>query len=176
MIKKCFLIGTISLASFLTGFAFKGFLVNDSTKENGYKKATGIGGIFFKCKDPQKVREWYHDNLGLSVNEYGSVFEWRQGADTAQKGFTQWSPFKETTKYFNPSTKDFMINYRVEDLERLLQDLKTNGVAITDKIETYEYGKFVHIMDIEGNKIELWEPNDIEFERLGKEMGYTPTK
>lgn len=176
MMKKRLLICVIAIASFLSGFAFKGFLSNGFVNTHSYKKATGIGGIFFKCKDPQKLREWYHENLGLSINEYGSVFEWRQGADSAKKGFTQWSPFKETTKYFNPSTKDFMINYRVEDLEHLLQDLKTNGVIVTDTIETYEYGKFLHIMDIEGNKIELWEPNDIVFERMGNEMGYTTTK
>ena len=139
-------------------------------------KVTGIGGIFFKCKDPKKLKAWYKANLGLNTNQYGAVFEWRQGADTTQKGFTQWSPFKETTKYFNPSTKEFMINYRVGNLERLVADLKLNGVTITDTIETYDYGKLVHIMDPEGNKIELWEPNDPVYELMGKQMGYTPIK
>jgi predicted enzyme related to lactoylglutathione lyase len=87
-----------------------------------------------------------------------------------RKGFTQWSPFSETTEYFAPSTKDFMINYRVENLEALVEQLKKEGVTIADNIETYEYGKFVHIVDVEGNKIELWEPNDIEFEKLGEQM------
>jgi predicted enzyme related to lactoylglutathione lyase len=105
------------------------------------------------------------------TNEYGAVFEWRQGADSTQKGFSQWSPFKETTKYFDPSTKDFMINYRVENLEALVEQLKKDGVTVTDKIEAVEYGKFVHIMDIEGNKIELWEPNDAEFDKLGQKIG-----
>jgi predicted enzyme related to lactoylglutathione lyase len=104
------------------------------------------------------------------------VFEWRQGTDTMQKGFTQWSPFAEKTNYFAPSNKDFMINYRVADLSELVTQLKKDGVIITDTIETYDYGKFVHIMDIEGNKIELWEPNDIAYEKLGQQLGCQTTK
>jgi predicted enzyme related to lactoylglutathione lyase len=96
--------------------------------------------------------------------------------DTTKKGFTQWSPFAETTKYFEPSTKDFMINYRVENLEGLVDELKKESVTIADKIETAEYGKFVHIIDIEGNKVELWEPNDIEFEKLAEKIGSKSTK
>jgi predicted enzyme related to lactoylglutathione lyase len=134
------------------------------------KKVTSIGGIFFKCKDPKKMREWYQTNLGLSTNNYGSVFEWRHGADSSKKRFTQWSPFNEKTKYFEPSTKDYMINYRVENIEKLVQQLKENNVTVTDNIETYDYGKFVHIMDPEGNKIELWEPNDIVYENMGKQL------
>lgn len=122
------------------------------------------------------MRDWYKLHLGLNTNKYGTVFEWRQGADTTKKGFTQWSPFKETTNYFSPSSKDFMINYRVENLDKLLEQLKKEGVTIADTIETVEYGKFVHIMDIENNKIELWEPNDIEFEKLGKKLGSKTTK
>ena len=104
------------------------------------------------------------------------MFEWRQGADTTKKGFSQWSPFKETTKYFEPSTKEFMINYRVDNLEALMAELKKGGVTITDTIQAVEYGKFVHIMDLEGNKIELWEPNDSEFEKLGEKIGAKTTK
>jgi predicted enzyme related to lactoylglutathione lyase len=140
------------------------------------KKVTGIGGIFFKCKDPKKMREWYKTHLGLNTNQYGTVFEWRQGADTTKKGFTQWSPFNEKTKYFEPSTKEFMINYRVDNLEALVEELKKAGVSFTDSIETFEYGKFVHIMDIEGNKLELWEPNDLEYEKLGTQIGSKTTK
>ncbi len=162
--------------TFSLGFAFSSILTKNSNNEPILKKATGIGGIFFKCKDPKKMREWYATNLGLITNQYGAVFEWRQGADTTKKGFTQWSPFNEKTKYFEPSTKDFMINYRVENMEKLMVQLKNNGVTINDTIETAEYGKFVHIMDIEGNKIELWEPNDIEYEKLGKLMGTKTTK
>ena len=122
------------------------------------------------------MREWYQTHLGLITNQYGAVFEWRQGADSTKKRFSQWSPFKETTKYFQPSTKEFMINYRVENLEALVQELKKEGVTVTDTIEKVDYGKFVHIMDIEGNKIELWEPNDIEYEKLGVQMGVNTTK
>ncbi|MBK9981989.1 MAG: VOC family protein [Saprospiraceae bacterium] len=140
------------------------------------KRATSIGGIFFKCKDPKMVREWYQTHLGLNTNKYGAVFEWYQGADSTKKGFTQWSPFKETTTYFAPSTKDFMINYRVENLTELVDQLKQEGVTVTDTIETADYGKFVHIMDVEGNKIELWEPNDVEYEKMGISMGARTTK
>jgi predicted enzyme related to lactoylglutathione lyase len=140
------------------------------------KKVTGIGGIFFKSKDPKMMSEWYSTNLGLQTNEYGSVFEWYQGADNSKKGFSQWSPFKDDTKYFQPSEKEFMINYRVENIEALVKELKATGVNVLDEIESYDYGKFVHIMDPEGNKMELWEPNDIEFEKLGKQMNAETTK
>jgi predicted enzyme related to lactoylglutathione lyase len=126
------------------------------------KKVTGIGGIFFKCKDPDKMKDWYKEHLGMDTNQYGASFEWRRDEDPTKKGTTQWSPFSETTKYFDPSTKDFMINYRVEDLEGLVEQLKSEGVTIVDKIESYDYGKFIHIVDVEGNKIQLWEPGDSE--------------
>jgi len=174
--KKTSLLILIIVTSFSFGFAFKTIISKQPDKQTTFKKVTGIGGIFFKCKDPGKVREWYKTHLGLNTNQYGAVFEWRQGADTTKKGFTQWSPFKETTKYFEPSTKDFMINYRVENLEALIDQLRKDSVTIVDKVETADYGKFIHIMDIEGNKIELWEPNDIEFEKLGDKIGAKTTK
>lgn len=124
------------------------------------KKVTGIGGIFFKCKDPNATKEWYKTNLGLDAGPYGASFEWRDAEDPTKKATTQWSPFAETTKYFEPSTKDFMINYRVENLEALVEELKQAGVTILDNIESYDYGKFVHILDPDGIKIELWEPVD----------------
>jgi predicted enzyme related to lactoylglutathione lyase len=124
------------------------------------KKVTGIGGIFFKCKDAGKMKEWYKTHLGLDAGQYGANFEWREDADPTKKGSTVWSPFAETTKYFEPSTKDFMINYRVENLEALVEQLKNEGVTIVDKIEASDYGKFVHIIDVEGNKVELWEPGE----------------
>ena len=170
---------TIILAfvmTFALGFSFKSITTKSINSGQSIRKVTGIGGIFFKCKDPKKMREWYKTNLGLNTNDYGAVFEWRQGVDTTKKGFSQWSPFSEKTKYFEPSTKDFMINYRVENIEELVAQLQKQGVMITDTIETVEYGKFVHIMDIEGNKIELWEPNDKEFEKLGEKMGAKTTK
>lgn len=124
------------------------------------KKVTGIGGVFFKCKDPEKMTAWYQKHLGLDTNPYGATFEWYKSPDSTKKAQTQWTPFAETTKYFEPSTKDFMINYRVENLEALVEELKKGGVTIVDKIETYDYGKFIHILDAEGNKVQLWEPVD----------------
>lgn len=122
------------------------------------KRVTGIGGVFFKCKDTEKVNEWYKTHLGLDTTPYGVSFEWRENDDPEKKAITQWSPFSDTTKYFEPSEKEFMINYRVENLEALLVELEKEGVTILDKMETYDYGKFVHILDLEGNKIQLWEP------------------
>jgi predicted enzyme related to lactoylglutathione lyase len=158
--KKISLIVLVITASFLSGFAFKTAITRQNKKTAKMKKVTGIGGIFFKCKDPKKMNEWYKTHLGFETTPYGTTFEWYEGADSTKKGQTQWAPFSETTKYFDPSTKDFMINYRVENLEALVEELKKNGVTIVDNIETVEYGKFVHILDAEGNKVELWEPKD----------------
>ncbi len=135
---------------------------------NEMKRVTGIGGIFFKSDNPALMREWYGKHLGLQINEYGSLFEWRSTDNPDAKGYTQWSPFSKKTKYFQPSVKEFMINYRVENLEALLPMLKGEGVDVLDTIMTYDYGKFAHIMDPEGNKIELWEPEpgDTTFSRL----------
>jgi predicted enzyme related to lactoylglutathione lyase len=156
-----FILGIVT--SFCLGFAFKTIIAKqNNSNTTKMKKVTGIGGIFFKCKDPQKMNEWYKTHLGFDTGQYGTNFEWRQAADPTKKGSTQWSPFAETTKYFEPSTKDFMINYRVENLEALVAQLKAEGVTIVDKIEASDYGKFVHIMDVEGNKVELWEPADSE--------------
>ncbi len=127
------------------------------------KKVTGIGGIFFKCESPKALKEWYRDHLGFKVDEYGAMFEFRKADNPSEKGYLQWSPFSKDTKYFEPSQKDFMINYRVENLEALVAELRSAGVVICDEIATYDYGKFVHIMDPEGNKLELWEPIDSDF-------------
>lgn len=156
--KRTTLIIILAAVSFCFGFAVKAIITERSNEKNKMKKVTGIGGIFFKCKDPDKMNEWYRKHLGFNTNEYGTMFEWYETADSTKKGLTQWTAFPETTKYFDPSTKDFMINYRVEDLETLVEELKKEDVTIVDKMETYDYGKFIHIMDPEGNKIELWEP------------------
>jgi predicted enzyme related to lactoylglutathione lyase len=175
MRKTSLFILTIA-TSFCFGFAVKSMITNQNKQLAKAGRVTSIGGIFFKCKEPKKVREWYQTNLGLNTNQYGAVFEWYQGADSTKKGFTQWSPFNETTKYFEPSTKDFMINFRVDNMQALLEDLKKNGVSVVDTVQTAEYGKFVHILDVEGNKVELWEPNDIAYEKLGKQLGAKTTK
>ncbi len=174
--KKTVLITLALVTSFVMGFAFSYYVSGFARNGAGDKRVTGIGGIFFKSRDPGKLRDWYRTHLGLKTNDYGAVFEWRQGADTAKKGFTQWTVFGEKTKYFAPSTKDFMINYRVENLEDLVGQLRKDSVVIADSLETAGYGKFIHILDLEGNKVELWEPNDIEYEKLGKKMGAETTK
>jgi predicted enzyme related to lactoylglutathione lyase len=145
-------------ASFGSGFAFNSMLTKTSKEQVKKGRVTGIGGIFFKCQDPKKIGEWYKTHLGLDVNKYGAKLDWRQGTDTTNKGYTLWTPFSEKTKYFEPSSKDYMINYRVENIAALTEELKKEGVTVLDTIATYDYGKFVHILDIEGNKIELFEP------------------
>lgn len=126
-------------------------------------RVTGIGGIFFFSEDPQKTKDWYSENLGLETNEWGSSFEFRNAHRPEEINYLQWSPFKHGSKYFEPSKKEFMINYRVQNIEGLVRNLKANGVTVLDEIESFDYGKFVHIMDSEGNKIELWEPVDKVF-------------
>ena len=120
------------------------------------KRVTGIGGFFFKSKNPKELASWYGKHLGLNTNDYGCTFEWKdaEGDDAS----TQWSPFPEDTKYFDPSKKEFMQNFRVDNLDRLLEQLKVEGVTILGEPETYDYGKFAWILDSEGNKIELWQP------------------
>jgi predicted enzyme related to lactoylglutathione lyase len=129
--------------------------MNDTTP-----KVTGIGGIFFTSENPKETNAWYGKNLGLPIGPYGSTFESRNVNKPDEINLLQWGLFKKGTTYFAPSKKEFMINYRVQNIEALVKKLKENGVTIVDNIETVEYGKFVHIMDPEGNKIELWEPVD----------------
>jgi predicted enzyme related to lactoylglutathione lyase len=127
------------------------------------KRVTAIGGIFFKCEDPTATREWYGKHLGLSTDQYGANFEWRHADAPEKKGTTVWSAFKNDTAYFAPSDKQFMLNFRVENLEWLLGELKKEGVTQIGEMQVYDYGKFAHIMDPEGNKIELWEAVDEVF-------------
>ena len=125
------------------------------------KRVTGIGGIFFKCRDHEAQKKWYEKHLGLAINDWGgTIFPWRDQENPEKTGTTSWSVFKENTTYLNPSSKDFMINYRVENLEALLIALKEEGVEQIGEMVSHEYGKFAWIMDPEGNKIELWEPVD----------------
>ena len=126
------------------------------------KRVTGIGGFFFKSQNPKDLKEWYKNHLGLPVDAYGCSFIWRKEEPPHEKALTQWSPFESNTKYFDPSEKPFMMNFRVENLERLLELLKEEGVSIIGDTEEYSYGKFAWILDPEGNKIELWEPKDEE--------------
>jgi len=121
-------------------------------------KVTGIGGIFFFTENLKETNAWYAKNLGLETNEWGSTFQTRNKNKPEEINTLQWSPFKKGSSYFAPSKKEFMINYTVQNIEALVNKLKENGVPVLDDIATYDYGKFVHIMDPEGNKIELWEP------------------
>lgn len=124
------------------------------------KKVTGLGGVFFKCANPQELNEWYAQHLGLATGPYGTTFEWRQVDNPAQKGSTTWGTFAQEADHFKPSAKPFMINYRVADIVGLVAELKQAGITIVDEIAEYDYGKFVHVLDPEGNILELWEPTE----------------
>ncbi len=126
-------------------------------------RVTGIGGVFFRCKDSQAQRDWYRDNLGLQTDQYGTNFAWRQANTPEAKGFTQWSPFTQESEYFEG---EFMINYRVEDLDGLLESFASSGVEILGPVTEESYGRFVHIRDPEGHRVELWEPNDENYETM----------
>ncbi len=130
-----------------------------STSE--FERITGIGGFFFKTTDPAKLKEWYKNHLGFNIDDWGCTFWWKDA--NGNPASTQWSPFKSDTQYFLPSKKDYMFNYRVANLKKLLIKLKEEGVSIIGEIEEYEYGKFGWILDPDGNKIELWEPVDSAF-------------
>lgn len=130
----------------------------DQASDKDQPKVTSIGGIFFYTENPENTRNWYAENLGIEVNDWGSTFESRNIQNPEEINSLQWSPFKNGSEYFEPSKKEFMINYRVQHIERLVEQLKANNVTVLDEIAVYDYGKFVHIMDADGNKIELWEP------------------
>lgn len=124
------------------------------------KRVTGLGGVFFKSEDPEKMKTWYANHLGIESGEHGGGFHWRGSQDQDEVGFTAWSIFDQSSKYFDPDQREFMLNYRVENLVELLDTLKKEGVEIVGEIEKYSYGKFGWILDPEGRKIELWEPGE----------------
>lgn len=126
-------------------------------------RVTGLGGFFFRAADPENIKKWYGRHLGLPIDDYGCSFWWKD--DQGNDASTHWGPMKEDTPYFDPSPKQFMMNFRVENLEELLKVLREEGVEIAGEMETYEYGKFCWIMDPEGNKVELWEPVDKGFQK-----------
>jgi len=130
------------------------------------KRVTSIGGVFFKCNNPDAQKEWYAKHLGFAMDKYGTSFEWRHSDEKENKGFSVWSPFENETDYFGNASQQYMINYRVDDLEALVKQLREEGVIIVDQMEIYEYGKFIHILDCEGNRIELWEANDEVYEKM----------
>jgi predicted enzyme related to lactoylglutathione lyase len=122
------------------------------------KRVTGIGGIFFKADQPEALRAWYQEHLGIPNEKYGASFWWRDDENPDRRGMTIWSIFARESTYFDPSTSPFMINYRVDNLDALLEQLRAEGVTIDPKREDHEYGRFAWIIDPAGNRIELWEP------------------
>jgi len=126
-------------------------------------RVTGVGGIFFRSADPEAQRAWYKQHLGLNTDAYGTNFETRQTLNPERKSYLQWSPFSESTDYFE---KAFMINYRVDNLDEILESLGNDGIELIGEIQVEDYGKFAHIRDPEGNRIELWEPVDEEYEKM----------
>lgn len=131
---------------------------------------TGIGGVFFKVDDPQAFTAWYREHLGIEATEYGANFYWRT-LDGDRVGRTVWTPFPRESTYFGDSDQQIMINYRVKDLEKLLAKLEEKGVERIGEIETYDYGTFAWIHDLEGNRVELWEPVDWTSEEYRDRMG-----
>lgn len=124
----------------------------------------GVGGIFIKCDNPKDLNTWYKEKLGINTNDYGALFEFRNGRNPEQKDYLQLGTFGNDTKYFEPSTKDYMINFRVDNIDKALEEFKARGVVQVGEVMRESYGNFAHIMDPEGNKIELWEPIQPSFE------------
>lgn len=122
------------------------------------ERVRGIGGIFFKARDPKALSAWYRDNLGIPTEDWGGArLIWKQD-DERGDAFTVWSPFSADTTYFAPSEASFMVNFRVEDLDAMLAQLRARGAKVDEKVEESEFGKFGWVFDPEGNKIELWQP------------------
>jgi catechol 2,3-dioxygenase-like lactoylglutathione lyase family enzyme len=124
------------------------------------KHVIGIGGIFFKAAEPEKLGAWYRDHLGLDLEDFGGVVfrEDSHEKDRSRQAYAVWSPFPSDTDYFAPSTKPFMINFRVVELDALLAKLRAEGVTVDERAEKSEFGHFAWIIDPEGNRVELWEP------------------
>lgn len=172
--KQSFLITIGLVLAFSAGYYFNIFFEKEKVEESVEKevqttttttttdtnfKVSGIAGVFFKSNNPGELNKWYQENLGLPKGPYGSRYEWQENhGDSTRMGSLQWSTMSDKGNYFLPSTKDFMINYRVENLDKLVAQLQKDSIPLLDTIAIYPYGKFVHLLDIEGNKIELFEP------------------
>lgn len=142
-------------------------------ERRGRARVHGLGGVFFRSADPEATRRWYQDHLGLAVDDCGSSFAWRRDSASEQRAFTLWSPFEAETEYFGNDDQQFMINFRVDDLDGLLAQLAEVGIKPVSAIETQPHGRFVHIIDNDGRRIELWEPVDDEYEQVAD--GTTPS-
>ena len=128
-----------------------------TAKEVPLEEVTGIGGVFFKAKDPKFLVAWYRNNLGIQAKGGYIDFAWRDKDHPEEMGHTAWRIFPTNTTYFGQSPSPLMINYRVANLDRMLEQLRRSGVKI-EKVENYDYGRWAWITDPEGNRIELWEP------------------
>jgi catechol 2,3-dioxygenase-like lactoylglutathione lyase family enzyme len=154
---------SIVAAVFVVGFV--GGLVTAAQKQEApglpAERVTGIGGVFFKARDPKALGVWYREKLGIGMaaaDSPFSVFQWRERDDSERTGATAWALFGSGSSYFAPSQAAFMINYRVRDLDRMLAQLRAAGVTVEPKSTEDFNGKFAWVLDPEGNKIELWEP------------------
>jgi len=118
------------------------------------KRVVGIGGVFFKARNPEELRAWYQRHLGIDVQDWGGTsFPWSK-----PEGMTVWSIFPDTSEYFAPSRAPFMVNYVVEDLQAVIEALRAEGCDVDPKVEESEFGAFGWVMDPEGNRVELWQP------------------
>jgi catechol 2,3-dioxygenase-like lactoylglutathione lyase family enzyme len=127
-------------------------------------RVKAVGGIFFRCANPAATRKWYSDHLGLNTDAYGTSFQWYKS--DGSKGFTAWNPSDTDAEYFGDPEQQFMVNYRVDDLELMLEQMASAGIFPLDEVATFEYGKFVHVLDPDGRRIELWEPNDRAYDQM----------
>ncbi len=176
--KKTSLILTVFAAILITGCASESS--NSDTKksspenekeqvvEDTIPRVTGIGGIFFVSENPDSLNQWYGENLGMAMDPYGAPFESRNANNPEEINYLRWSTHGSNA-YFQPSKKEFMINYRVNNIEGMIRKLEASGTIMLDSLATYDYGKFIHFMDPEGNKVELWEPVDEVLTEMGGE-------
>ncbi len=130
-----------------------------ATKQDQMERVNGIGGVFFKAREPKKMAAWYRDHLGIQSKGGYADFVWRDKDNPEETGHTAWALFPTNSAYLGSSAAPFMINYRVANLDRMLAQLRHDGIAV-EKIEDSDYGRFAWIADPEGNRIELWEPKD----------------
>ena len=116
------------------------------------ERVTGIGGVFFRARNPEALRVWYASNLGIDMEDFGTVFTAADGDQTV------WAPFPADTEYFGPREQQLMVNFRVRDLDAMLTQLRTAGVDVDERVHEMEFGRFGWAVDPEGNRFELWEP------------------
>lgn len=141
--------------------------ISDSVVLDTIPRVTGVGGIFFGSENPEELRKWYGTHLGLAIDDYGSPFEFRNALRPDEVNYLRWSPAKSGSAFFDSLDKELIINYRVNNIEGLVRKLESKGIEMLDSIQDYPYGRFVHLMDPEGYKIELWEPVDSVLTAMG---------